>query len=425
VNVVDALKQGGRSGSAGPRSQRVRDALVVIEVAMSLMLLAGASLLVQSILRLERQSLGIRQDHLMRAHFFLPPVRYPDPAAITRFSDEFGNRVRALPGVMGASVTTVYPPNNGWHQMLDIPGHPATRIQDVPTANFGLSDSHYLQTMGIPLLRGRDFAESDTATSLPVALITQELQRRYFPGEDPLGRRIHIGPPTFTGIPADSGILDSADVTIVGVMGDIRNSGLASPPEPAILVLYSQNPKVNYGFKDIVIRTSANPFAMAPEISRQLHALDAEMPLAQVQTMDELVERQTGSQRFATMLLMSFAALGLLLSAVGIYGVMAYLVRQRTQEIGIRVALGAQRADILRLVLGRGGRLAITGVGIGVIAALALSRLLTAELFGISASDPLTYAGVSAVLVIVALAACYFPARRAMRVDPLVALHYE
>jgi hypothetical protein len=215
VNLVKTLKLGSRSGSAGSHSQQMRNVLVVMEMAMSLMLLVAASLLVQSIIRLERQPLGIRPDHLLTGHFYLPGVHYPNPGAITRFSDEFADKVRSLPGVIDASVTTIYPPNYDWSQMLIIPGRPAARVEDVPSALFGLTDSHFLRTLGIPLVRGRDFSESDSATTPSVALISQELERQYFPAEDPIGRRIHIGPPQFLHIPPGAIITDSSDVTII------------------------------------------------------------------------------------------------------------------------------------------------------------------------------------------------------------------
>jgi len=197
LNLVDALKQGGGSGTSGRPTQRVRNALVVTEMAMSLMLLVGATLLVRSIMSLEHQRLGIRQDHLLKGHIYIPGVHYPNPGAITRFCDDFATRVRALPGVIDATITTVYPPNNGWTQTLNIPGHPFTRVQDIPSAQFGVADTHFLRTLGIPLIRGRDFVESDSVTGPPVALISKEFERRFFPTEDPIGRQIHIGPPPF------------------------------------------------------------------------------------------------------------------------------------------------------------------------------------------------------------------------------------
>ena len=425
LNLVEALKLGSRTTTAGSGTQSMRRILVVTEMAMSLMLLVGAGLLVQSILHLQRQRLGIRKDHLLTGHFYLPGVRYPESGAITRFCDHFGDNVRALPGVVEASVTTIYPPTYNWTQMLTIEGHPATRAQDVPTARFGLTDAHYLKTMGIPLLRGRDFSESDSETSPPVALISQELERRYFPKEDPIGRRVHIGPPEFMHMAPGADITDSADVTIVGVIGDIRNAGLTSPPEPQILVLYSQHPLVNYGFKDIVVRTGSNPQTLVPEISRQLHALDAEMPFAQVRTMDEVIESETGSQRFTTALLALFAGAGLVLAAVGIYGVVSFLVAQRRQELAVRMALGATRAAALWLVLKQGLGMAATGAAIGLLGAWATQKFIGGILFGISPLDPLTFAGGAILLLAIAAIATAIPGAGVMRLDPAQALRQD
>jgi len=425
LNLVDALKQGVRSGTSGPGSQRVRKVLVATEMAMSLMLLVGASLLVQSILCLDRQALGIRQDHLLKGHFYVPGARYPDAGAITRFCDALGREVRALPGVVEATVTTVYPPNNGWTQMLGLPGRPAMRIEEVPTARFGLADAHFLRTMGIPLLRGRDFSESDTAASSPVALISEEFRRRYFPTEDPIGRLIHIGPPPFLEIPPGAMISDSADVTIIGVIGDFRNAGLALPPEPQIAVLYAQHPVVNYGFKDMVVRTAAEPRVLEPAIRRHLHQLDPDMPFAEVQTMDELVEQQTGGQRLTTALLASFAGGGLALAAVGIYGVISFLVAQRKQELAVRIAVGATPGAALWLVLKQGLGMAATGAAIGLVGASAAQKLIAGLLFGISPLDPVTFAGGAAFLVAVAAMASAIPCAAVLRLDPARALRQD
>ena len=425
LNLVDALKQGGRSATSGPSSQRVRNILVVTEMAMSLILLVGATLLVRSIIRLERQSLGIRQDHLLRGRIYLPPVRYADAGTITRFCDDFAARVRALPGVINATVTTVYPPNNGWIQMLDIPGHPVTRIQDIPSAQFGVADAHFLSALGIPLIRGRDFAASDSVTSPPVALISQEFNRRYFPTEDPIGRKIHIGPPQFLRIPRGENTSDDTDVTIVGVVGDFKNAGLAHSPDPQITVLYAQHPLVNYGFKDIVIRTAADPNPLVPEIGRQLHKLDSDVPFADVHTMDELVQAETGSQRFTTLLLSSFAAAGLALAVVGIYGVISFLVTQRKQELSVRIALGASRANVLWLVLKQGLEMAAIGAAIGLAGAWSAQRLMGRLLFGVSPVDPLTFAGAAAFLLAVAVIASAIPGVRVLQIDPAQMLRQD
>ena len=424
-NLVDALKQGGRSGTLGRPAHRIRNLLVVTEMAMSLTLLVGATLLVRSIIGLEHQRLGVRQGHLLKGHIYIPDVRCPNPGAITRFCDNFATRIRALPGSIDATVTTVYPPNNGWTQMLNIAGHPLTRIQDIPSAQFGLADAHFLRTLGIPLISGRDFAESDSADSPPVALISEEFKHRYFPTEDPLGRRIHIGPPAFLQIAPGANITDSADVTIIGVVGDFRNAGLALPPEPQITVLYSQHPLVNYGFKDIVVRTAAEPRLLIPEIRRQLHELDPDMPFAEVQTMEELVEAKTGAQRFTTVLLASFALAGLVLAVVGIYGVIAFLVAQRQQELAVRIALGASRVMVLWLVLKRGLEMATIGAAIGLFGAWATQRLTTGFLFNISPVDPLTLAGAALFLLTVAALASAIPGARVFRIDPAQTLRQD
>jgi putative ABC transport system permease protein len=425
LNLVDALKQGGRSATSGRSSQRVRSLLVITEMAMCLMLLVGATLLVRSIMRLESQNLGIRQDHLLRGRVYLPPVRYTNPGVRTRFCDDFAARVRALPGVIEATVTTVYPPNNGWTQMLVIPEHPVTRIQDIPSAQFGVVDQHFLRTLGIPLIRGRDFAESDSATSPPVALISDEFKRQYFATEDPIGRKVHIGPPQLPGIAVEENITDDVDVTIIGVIGDFKNAGLAVAPQPQITVLYSQNPLVNGGFKDILIRTASDPHLVESGIRSQLRALDSDMPFAEVQTIDELVDRQTGGQRFTTVLLASFALAGLALAVVGIYGVVSFLVVQRNQELAVRIALGASHANVLWLVLNQSLKMAAVGATIGLLGAWAAQRLTAGLLFGISPVDPATFVGGAALLLAVAAIASAIPGARVLRIDPAQTLRRD
>jgi len=425
INLVDALKQGGRAGSGGPRSQHMRNFLVITEMAMSLMLLVGASLLTQSILRLQHQALGIRQDHLLKGHFYLPPVRYTDPGAITRFCDEFARRVRALPGVVEATITTAFPPNNGWFQMLGLPDQPVTRIEDIPKAQFGVADDHFLKALGIPLLEGRDFAKSDNATSPAVALISDEFRKRYFPDEDPIGRRIHLGPPAFLQLPSGADISDDADVTIIGVIGDFRNAGLAVRPDPHITVLYSQHPLVNYSFKDIVIRTAADPLSLGPEVRRQLHQLDSDMPFAEVQTIEDLVEQQTGGQRFTAVLLTLFAAGGLALAIVGIYGVVSAIVAQRRQELAVRMAIGASNGTVLWLVLKQSLAMAAVGATLGLLGAAAAQRLTRGALFGVSAVDPVTFAAAAICLLAIAAIASAIPGARILRIDPANTLRQD
>jgi predicted permease len=425
VDLLDVLKQGGRTGTSSRATQRVRNILVVTEMAMALMLILVAGLLVQSMARLERQSLGIREERLLKAHFYMPPVRYSDPAAITRFCDELATRVRGIPGITEASVTTIYPPANGWSQMLDLPDHPVSRVQDVASAEFGVTDAHFLKALGISLLRGRDFAESDTATTQPVALVNQEFSRRYFPNSDPIGRQIHIGPPKFLQIATRATTADDIDVTIVGVISDFRNSGLTNSPQPQIIGLYSQQPIVNYGFKDIVVRTASEPRLLVHQIADQLHALDPDMPLAEVQTFDEIVQRQIGDKRFTTILLSSFAIGGLVLAVVGVYGVVSIVVSQRKQELAVRIALGASRANAVALVLRQAMQTAVIGTILGLVGAWAAQRLIRGFLFQISAVDPITFVGGAIFLLAVATAASTIPALRATRIDPAQLLRQE
>jgi predicted permease len=425
LDLVEALKQGGRSGTSGRSSQRVRNILVVTEMAMSLMLLVSAILLVRSIIRLERQSLGVRRDHLLIGHIYLPEIRYPNTGAITRFCDDFSTRVRALPGVIDATITTVFPPYNGWTQMLSLPDRPVTRVQDIPSAEFGVTDFHFLRTFGIPLLRGRDFTESDSAGSPSVALISEELRRRYFSTEDPIGKKVHIGPPQFLQIPVGENTTDDADVTVIGVIGDFKNAGLAHPPQPQITVLYTQHPIVNYGFKDLVVHTASDPRLVEPEIRARLHEMDSDMPLADARTIDELVRAQTGGPRFTTILLSLFAVAGLVLAAVGIYGVISFLVAQRNQELAVRMALGATRINVLWLVLKQALEMATIGAVIGLCGAWASQKLTSGLLFGVSSVDPATFAGAAVFLLAIASLASVIPAARVLRIDPAGALRQD
>jgi predicted permease len=425
-NVVDALKEGGRSGSAGARRSRLRNALVAAEMALSLILVVGASLLVQSIVRLQQQETGARVDHLLKGHFYIPLARYPDARAITRFADRLGERVRAIPGVTSASVTTLYPPNSRWKQPIVAAGRPAPRIEELPMSYFGVADASLLRTLGVPLLQGRDFAKTDTSTSPPVALISEAFRQRFSPHEDPLGRQLHIGPPAgaFGTVPG-SNTWDAADVTVIGVIGNIKNAGLANAAEPEIVCLYSQHPVVNYGFKDIVIRTAVEPHSIERAVRSQLHDLDPDMPFAEVETMDEMIADETGSQRFIALLLSLFTATGLALAVVGVYGVVSYLVAQRKQELAVRVALGAMPGDVLWLVLQQGLKMALLGAAIGICGAWGMRPLLGRFLFGISPADPFTFAGAAILLLTVAAAASAIPGARAMRVDPAGALRQD
>ncbi|MGE5277064.1 MAG: ADOP family duplicated permease [Acidobacteriota bacterium] len=426
ASLVDALKEGGRSGGAGAGRQRFRRLLVIAEVGLSLVLLFAAALLVQTVARLERQDPGFRADHLLLAHVFIPPARYPDPDAISRFCEAFGERVRSIPGVRDASVTTSYPPSLPWRQMFTVPGAPISRAGDVPVTRFGAVDSRYLRTLGLKLSSGRDFAESDTAASAPVAVVNEEFARRYFPSQDPIGREIRPGPPE--GVPPvpleDFGSSRRA-ITIVGVVRNFMNDGMAQPPAPQLFMLFRQLPGLNFGFKDIVVRTATIPESIAPAVARELKSLDADIPLGEIRSMERHMRSQTADKRFTTVLLGLFAALGIVLAAIGGYGVVSYLVSQRTQELGVRLALGARSADVLWLVLRYGLSIGLAGVALGFAGAVAARQSMAGLLYGVAATDPLTLAGAAGLLLLVVAAASAVPAARAIRINPVEALRSQ
>ena len=423
INFADALKKGARGSSASAR-HIFRKALVIGQIALSLVLTVSASLLLQTILRLVDQEMGFRADHLLKAHFFLPGAQYPTPDAIARFCDEFGDRVRARPGVQQASITTIYPPYERWNMMFTIAGHPASRIEDVPTTFFGVTDAYYLRTAGIALIEGRDFATTDRENTPTVAIVNQTFVRRFFRNEDPLGRRIDLGSPPNVAI-RDNWMRQDVPVTVIGVMADAKNNGLAEAVEPQLIGLFRQMPQVNFGFKDVLVRYAMSPDAMEREVTGELHAIDSRLPLSEMSSMDEYIGELTTDRRFTATILSAFAALGLLLAVIGIYGVISYLVAQRRQELGIRMALGADRGNVLMLILRQGIVLAVCGVCLGLAATALAGRALSSLLYRTSAFDALTLAAVSILLLLVALAASAIPARRAARVNPVEALRAE
>jgi putative ABC transport system permease protein len=425
VEAAAVLKDGGRSSSGASR-QGFRKILVTAQIALSLMLLVGAGLLIQTLERLENQDLGFRVDHLMHGQLYLPPAQYPTPQSIDEFSDQLTERLRAIPGVRAVSITEIYPPSDRWREMFSIEGRRISRIRDIPSTVFGVVDANYLRTAGIDLVRGRDFSESDGEKTLPVAIVNQAFVKKFFPDEDPIGRRIEVGTPA--SLLADDEWMGSerVTVTIAGVMRDNRDQGLALPAAPQLIGLFRQMPPpVNSGFKDLLVRSDIAPEALKRSIEKQLHALDPRIPLSEAESMSEYLGDMTAVQRFTSVILVYFAGIGLLLAVMGIYGVIAYLVAQRTQEIGIRLALGSPRSAVLWLVSSQGLRMALAGVAIGLAGIVLASKSLGSLLYGISALDPVTLASASAALIAIALAACALPAGRASRIDPMQALRTE
>jgi predicted permease len=423
INIVDSLKDAGRSATAAPSRLRVRRLLVISEVAFALMLMIGAGLLLRSIALLQSQQLGFASDHLLRAHLYLPPARYRDSSSLTRFVDIFSERVRELPGVRAACITTLTPPWNNWRQEFSKPGQAVGVNDQLPLVNFGLTDEHFLDTFGIPVLHGRNFTAADAEQAPPVVLINQTLAHQFFANEDPIGKRIHLGHPGIA--PAtDSPVADST-VTIVGVVADTRNRGLDSPVEPQVIGLFRQTPALNFGFKELVVRSSVEPHAVTSAINDQLHRMDPDMPLAEVETIDEVITRMTSDRRFTTVLLGLFAALALVLAIIGVYGLIARMVVERTHEIGVRMALGAQYRDIIWLVTRPAVVMGVSGAVIGLAGAIGVCRLIRTMLFGISPTDPLTFIAGAGCLLLAVIAAAVVPARRAYRVDPMIALRQE
>jgi predicted permease len=417
TDLQPSLKEGGR-GSTGVH-HRTQSILVIVQIALTLVLLTGAGLLFRTMQHLWKADLGFESQHVLTFQVGLSPSATKTGAAVRAAYQQLLDRIRQIPGIQGAEITTEVPMT---HQMNSIPfwvdSHRPASIAEAPRTLGFIAGPDFLQLMRIPLIRGRFISPQDTINSPLVAVIDSELARAYFPGKDPIGRTI-----TFPQV---------GDYRIIGVVGHVQHwqVGFSSP------FLQNQSYVSIYQVQDrwmttidtwtwVVVRTPLDASIVLPEIRKAVYRAASGQTVYHAQTMLEIVSESMSPQRFPLILLGSFATLALLLASIGTYGVISYSVTQRAHEIGIRTALGAKQGDILRLVMGQGARLATLGIGAGLVGALVLTRLLTGLLFGVSASDPLTFSTVAALLTLVLLAACYFPARRAMRVDPVVALRYE
>ncbi|MGH9536213.1 MAG: ABC transporter permease [Terriglobales bacterium] len=412
-----ALKEGGRSGAAGARS-RARNVLVVAEVAMTLVLLAGAGLLIVSFWRLENAPTGFRRpSHLLTAQMEVPKARYPDAARQRALAQALVARMAALPGARQAAIVTVLPLSGSSVSLyFSLPGVAAAAASHHLDAVLDAVSPRYFATMGVPLLAGRRFTRQDGPGATPVAIINATLARRFFPHENPIGHALKIG------APAEMIPLGPAPRRIVGVVADSKYSSLAAPAGLHIYVPYAQTP---LPFLSPVVRTAGPAAAAEPDLRDAIHAVDPNLLVANLEPMSRIIGVSLSAQRFNFLLLTLFAGLAVILAAVGIYGVIAYTVTQRTGEIGVRMALGAPPQAVRRMVLWQGLRLGLIGAGIGLVAAAGLTRLLSSLLFGVSALDPWTFAAVTAAMLVLALAASYIPARRASRIAPLEALRYE
>jgi putative ABC transport system permease protein len=413
-NQIDTLKEGGRDAATGGSGQRLRGLLVTAEVAISLVLLIGAGLLINSFLRLRNVDPGFRTDNLLTMKIVLPEPKYEEMERRSAFYTELINRVQALAGVRSAAVTSNLPLYRQGNSIgIGIEGQPAPPPGQERIIVTRIVSPRYFDTMSIPILRGRGLTDQDTETTPNVVVISETMARRYWPGEDAVGKRIAAGR---IRTPEDW-------IQVVGVVKDVRQFELNAEPKPQMYLSYRQA-----GFfdsRDLVVKTDVDPASMAATVRKAVWEIDKDQPVSNIQTMDQILAESIARQRFSMLVLAIFAAVALVLAGVGIYGVMSYSVAQRTHEIGIRMALGAQTGAVLKLAVGYGMKLVIVGIAIGLIAAFALTRVMSTLLFGVTATDPTTFTLISLLLIAVAVLASYVPARRATRVNPIIALRYE
>ena len=406
IGVKDASHQRSRS----VRQQRIGNVLIASEVALALMLLAGGGLLLRTVWRLNRVDPGFDVHNTLAVTIQLPQKKYAAPDQIARFSSQLAQQVSTLPGVEATGVARILPIVHDLPTAFYFDGYARPKDNELPQTNYSAVSPGYFKAMGIPLIAGRPFTDRDTQDGARVAIISQTLARHYFPDGDAIGKRINVntGPEAYR--------------EIVGIVGDVKQNGLTKETKPHTYEPFAQAPNQ---FMTLIVRSSTDPSSLVPAIRGKVLALDSELPLQRVTTLDRVIANSIRQQRFTSLVLSVFAGVALLLAAAGLYGVISYSVAQRTHELGIRVALGAQVKDVMQLVLRQGMTFVIAGEVIGIAGAFALTRLLGGLLFGVTPTDATTFVVVTVVLTLVALVACYIPARRATKVDPLVALRYE
>ena len=410
-NLTEALKEGGKS-SASRQRQRARNGLVVAEIALALMLLIGAGLLMKSYQQLQQVTLGFNSQQLFVANVSLANTKYNDTPQQINFFQQVLEKVENLPGVKSAAMVNYAPFSSNSDRVFTIAGHPEPAPDDIPDANYRVISPQYFSALEIPLLRGRIFTEQDASSAPRVVIINEALAQKYFPNEDPLGKQIKLGRY------AEQNPLS----TVVGVVGSVKDVALEREIDPAFYYPYAQSP-VRFG--SIVARTQTDPLLLTTPVRNAVLAVDSEQPITRPRTLETAIADSMTQRRLNTILLGIFGGLALVLAAVGIYGVMAYSVTQRTHEIGIRLALGADRGDVLKLVIGQGMLLATIGVSIGLAGAFFLTRLMETLLFGVTPTDPMTFAGIAFLLLGIAFCACWIPGQRATKVDPWIALRHE
>jgi putative ABC transport system permease protein len=411
VNLNELLKEGSRAVSSNLTGNRARSLIVVSEIALAMVLLMGAGLMLKSLFRLTQVTLGFDPENVLTMHISLPQSKYTKGSPQAAFGQELLRRVGCLPGVQSVGTISPLPLVGGdsFHEFF-IEGRELPAPNQAFSTNFHRCSPDYFLTMRIPLLKGRFFDERDVAESGQVVIINDTLARRFWPDEDPLGKRISL-----------SG-LEGPWKTIVGVVGDVRHGRLDAEASLEMYQPYSQSP---IPYMALVVRSDIEASSIASSIRSELLGLDSTLPVYSIRPMEKIISQSLAPRRFQMILLGSFAGIALILAAVGIYGVISYSVTERTHELGIRLALGAQLHDLLKLVISQVMKLALAGRVMGLMASFALTRLIQTLLFGVSATDQLTFVLITTLLIIVSLLACWIPARRATKVDPVVALKYE
>jgi putative ABC transport system permease protein len=408
LNLSDSLKEGGRGAGEGIHRNRTRSLLVVLESAIAVVLLIGAGLLIRSLIHLQRTNPGFDSHNVLTMRLDLPRQKYDSPDKATNFFQQLESRIGSLPGVEAVGLVTELPLSGQPNDMpFTVEGRPPVSIDQAFDADFRRVNQDYFQSLHIPLLRGRNFTKQEVLQSAKVLVVSEQLVTSVFPNEEPLGKRLVMA------------IGDQA-FEIIGVVGDVRHSSLEAQPFAAMYM-----PTYATGGTNVVTRTQVDPLSLVSAVRKEVQSIDPDLPVAAVKTMDEWLDVSVAAPRYRTTLLALFALVALVLACTGIYGVMAYSVTQRTHEIGIRMALGARQLDVLKLVMRQGMSLVIVGVALGLVASVALTRVMSSLLFGVTAKDPATFAVVASLLALVAFVACYIPALRATRVDPLKAFRYE
>ncbi len=404
------LKEGGRGSGSSRKWTRVRGGFVVFQVALSLVLLVSAGLLIRSFDKLLKVSVGFKPEQLLSLEYRLPRNKYNNPEAQWNFHRQVTEQVAQVPGITSVSLVRGLPfSGNGGTTAIVLPDRELPQPGTEPEVMFNTVMPNYFETIGIPFIKGRTFGNEDKADSPPVVIINQTMAQKFWPGQEPIGKQIKF-------------LEDGSSGTIVGVVGDAKHYWLEEAPRPQLYNAYSQNPGI---FATLVARTSVEPLSLSEQVRQAVWRIDSDQPMWKIRTVEFLVDRSVADRKFLMALMGIFASLALLLTMIGLYGVISYLVNQRTQEIGIRMALGAQMGQILRLVLRQGMAFVLLGVAIGLAASWLSTRLISKLLYQVSATDALTFTAIAVLLILVALLACYIPARRASKVDPLVALRYE